>query len=211
MSAGTLAAIILSGAVGVSLGALGVGNPFGNPYSSGPRVRCWDPGPASDSTLVDRRRATSIIGAVAHDWRGNNNVNGALLFGVSGIAGSFLRSYLTDFFSDRPLLGVFAALMVIVGFARLRQRMSRNMERAVGRALPIDRGLIVGGLAGFPGISGRFLIIPAVILFAALPAQKAAGTSLAITTVSATAGVIHQLRKTLIECSWRRSLLTPAF
>jgi uncharacterized membrane protein YfcA len=39
--------------------------------------------------------------------------------------------------------------------------------------LPIDRGLIVGG---------RFLIVPALILFAALPAQKAAGTSLAITT-----------------------------
>ncbi|HEX6175360.1 MAG TPA: sulfite exporter TauE/SafE family protein [Candidatus Binatia bacterium] len=118
MSAGTLAAIILSGAVGVSLGALGVGNSYG----SGPRVRCCDPGPASDSTLVDRRRATSIIGAVAHYWRGNNNVNGGLLFGVSGIAGSFLGSYLTDFFSDHPLLGVFAALMVIVGFAMLRQR-----------------------------------------------------------------------------------------
>ncbi|HEX6175359.1 MAG TPA: TSUP family transporter [Candidatus Binatia bacterium] len=77
--------------------------------------------------------------------------------------------------------------------------------------MPIDRGLIVGGLTGFLGVDGRFLIVPALILFAALPAQKAAGTSLAITTVSAAAGVFRRLRKTLIECSWRRSLLAPAF
>ena len=169
MSAGTLAAIILSGAVGVSLGALGVGNSYG----SGPRVRCCDPGPASDPTLVDRRRATSIIGAVAHYWRGNNNVNGALLFGVSGIAGSFLGSYLTDFFSDRPLLGLRCA----DGDRWFRDAPSAHRagiwNALFGRALPIDRGLIVGG---------RFLIVPALILVAALPAQKAAGTSLAITT-----------------------------
>jgi uncharacterized membrane protein YfcA len=42
--------------------------------------------------------AIIVPGAVAHYWRGDINVNAALLFGVSGIAGCFLGSYLTDSF-----------------------------------------------------------------------------------------------------------------
>ena len=43
-----------------------------------------------------------------------------------------------------------------------------------------SEGLIVGGLTGFVGAGGGFLIIPALVLFANLGIKKAIGTSLAI-------------------------------
>ena len=115
-----------------------------------------------------------------------------------------MGSYLTDFF----LTARFWVLRCADGDRWFRDAPSADRagiwNALFGRALPIARGLIVGGLTGFLGVGGRFLIVPALILFAALPAQKAAGTSLAIITVSAAAGVFRQLRKTLVDCSWRR-------
>ena len=66
--------------------------------------------------------ATSMIFAGAHYWHRNIHLKAAFLFGASGIGVSYLGSYLTRLFPDRLLFGAFAALMVIVGFAMLRQR-----------------------------------------------------------------------------------------
>ena len=139
-----------------------------------------------------------IIGAAISIFRA------ALLFGASGVVGSYLGSYLTHLFSDRLLLAGFAALMVIVGFAMLRQRPAPEGETrcSVGPCLLV--GFIVGGLTGFLGVGGGFLIVPALILFAALPTQKAVGTSLAIITLSAAAGLLGQLQKTSVD--WATAL-----
>ena len=208
MSPGTLAAIILSGAVGVSLGALGGGGSI-----------LMVPIPVYVAALPAHQAipislvvvgATSMIGAGAHYWRGNIRLKAALLFGASGIVGSYLGSYLTHLFSDRLLLGGFAALMVVVGLAMLRQRPAPEGKTrcSVGPCLLI--GFIVGGLTGFLGVGGGFLIVPALIMFATLPAQQAVGTSLAVITLSAFAGLWGQLQNTSVDWLLAAQFAGPA-
>jgi len=197
MNPATVAAVILSAAVGISLGALGGGGSILMVpilvYVAGLPVH-----QAIPISLVVVG-ATSMIGAGAHYWRGDLHLKAALLFGASGVVGSYLGSYLTQLFSDRLLLVGFAALMVIVGFAMLRQRPAPEGETRCSTGPCLLIGFIVGALTGFLGVGGGFLIVPALILFAELPTQKAVGTSLFIITLSAAAGLLGQLQKTSVD------------
>ena len=69
---------------------------------------------------------------------------------------------------------------------------------------------IVGVLTGFLGVGGGFLIVPALIMFAALPARKAVGTSVAIITLNAAGGVVGQLQKTSFDSSLDARFAGPA-
>lgn len=202
MNPGTLAAIILSAAVGVSLGALGGGGSI----LMVPILVYVAALPAHQAIPVSLVvvGATSMIGAGAHYWRGNIHLKAALLFGASGVVGSYLGSYLTHLFSERLLLAGFAALMLIVGFAMLRQRPAPEGETRCSAGPCLLIGFIVGALTGFLGVGGGFLIVPALIMFAALPTQKAVGTSLVIITLSAAAGFLGQLQKTSVD--WASAL-----
>jgi uncharacterized membrane protein YfcA len=81
-------------------------------------------------------------------------------------------------------------MMVIVGLTMLRKR--RSLENPDVRLRPataryllprlIPAGLAVGGLAGFFGIGGGFLIVPALILATGMPLRNAVGTSLVVVT-----------------------------
>jgi uncharacterized membrane protein YfcA len=208
MSLGITAAIVLSGAVGVSLGALGGGGSI----LMVPILVYVAALPAQQAIPISLIvvGATSLIGAGAHYWRGNFHLQTAFLFGASGIVGSYTGSYLTHLFSDRVLLGIFAALMVIVGSAMLRQRPQAEESTRCSTGRCLVSGFIVGVLTGFLGVGGGFLIVPALIMFAGLPAQKAVGTSLAIITLSAAGGVVGQMKKTTVDWPLAAQFAAPA-
>ena len=86
----------------------------------------------------------------------------------------------------QKLIGLFGLLMVAVGLLMLRPR--RGGENAevhldrgsAPRLLPalVGSGLAVGGVSGFFGIGGGFLIVPGLIGATAMPLLNAIGSSL---------------------------------
>jgi uncharacterized membrane protein YfcA len=106
-----------------------------------------------------------------------------------------------SFSRENALMGVFGLVMVVAAILTLRkpdQNLSANQNlRANESEMSISNlailGLTVGVLTGFFGAGGGFLIVPALILFAALPMGKAVGTSLAIMAANAWFGLISDL------------------
>jgi len=60
-------------------------------------------------------------------------------------------------------------------------------------------GLIVGGVTGFVGAGGGFLIIPALVMLAKLPMKQAVGTSLMIIAVKSLFGFLGDLGNQSID------------
>jgi len=55
------------------------------------------------------------------------------------------------------------------------------------------QGCITGAITGFIGIGGGFIIVPSLVLFAALPMKRAIGTSLVIITINCLVGILGNI------------------
>lgn len=73
-----------------------------------------------------------------------------------------------------------------------RNRSGPFSPTRVGLSLVIDR-LGVGVLAGFVGVGGGFLIVPALVLLGSLPMVLAVGTSLVIIALKSFTGFVKYL------------------
>lgn len=106
----------------------------------------------------------------------------AAVFAGSGAIGATIGSTLGKLTSGSVLLVLFALAMVAVGFAMLRPRMAsgdpmvRITPRIAGRLVAI--GMLTGGISGFFGIGGGFLIVPGIMLGSGMPILNAIGSSL---------------------------------
>jgi uncharacterized membrane protein YfcA len=110
----------------------------------------------------------------------------AIMFALAGIAGAATGAQFGKMIPGGVLLGLFGALMVIVGLLMLRPKPSAGdpdikLTRASARKL-LPRlagwGFAVGLLSGFFGIGGGFLIVPGLIGATAMPLLNAIGSSL---------------------------------
>jgi uncharacterized membrane protein YfcA len=141
--------------------------------------------------------ATSLFGSYLHSRRGNFYWKAALYFGGAGVVGSYIGSTFTHLLSSRRLVMVFAGLMFIVGFIMLfGHRPSRRVGPPTSLARFLTTGFGVGLLAGFLGVGGGFLILPALVWFTGLEPRRAVGTSLAIIAANSVTGLIGQMRYT---------------
>lgn len=114
----------------------------------------------------------------------------ALVFAAAGVIGAALGAEMGKAIDGETLLALFGLLMVVVGLSMLRKRrrpddpdvrLSRTTARVLlPRLLPM--GLGVGIAAGFFGIGGGFLIVPALVAATAMPLGNAVGTSLVVVT-----------------------------
>jgi uncharacterized membrane protein YfcA len=129
-------------------------------------------------------------GLIGHHRAGTVKWPCALVFAASGAIGAALGAELGKATDGARLLALFGMMMIVVGASMLRPRRSpenpdvRLQRTTAGHLLPrlIPAGLVVGGLAGFFGIGGGFLIVPALILTTAMPLRMAVGTSLVVVT-----------------------------
>jgi uncharacterized membrane protein YfcA len=122
----------------------------------------------------------AVSNLVIHARRGNVRWPCASVFALAGIAGAYLGSSLGKAFDGRSLLALFAVAMIIVGIAMLRRRNTLAHGRSARqrqRAL-IGLGATAGGLSGFFGIGGGFLIVPALVAATGMPMIAAVGSSL---------------------------------
>jgi uncharacterized membrane protein YfcA len=134
--------------------------------------------------------ASAAINLFGHARGGTVKWPCALVFSAAGIVGAAGGAQLGKMTDGSHLLALFGALMIVIGLATLRPRKSgddpdvRLNRDSMRRLLPmlIGTGLVVGGLSGFFGIGGGFLIVPGLMGATAMPLLNAIGSSLVSVT-----------------------------
>lgn len=146
--------------------------------------------------------ANALTGLAGHVRAGNVRWPCGLVFAGAGVLGAAIGAEAGKAFDGARLLFLFGLLMIGVGVSMLRKRKREldpdaRLTRATARyMLPrlIGSGLLVGLAAGFFGIGGGFLIVPALIFAAGLPIHVAIGTSLlAVASLGATTAASYAL------------------
>lgn len=188
---GVWAAVVLSGAIGLSLGLIGGGGSIITVpvlvYVAGLPVR---EAVALSLAVVG---TTAAVGAVFQARQGNVHGKAALFYGSAGIVGAALGARLTPLVPAPVLLTLFAALMIWVGLRMMRRGDPTDDLPPQQRAECFPwkcalAGLVIGTLTGFLGVGGGFLIVPALLRFAKMRMPLAIGTSLVIIAVNSAAG-----------------------
>jgi uncharacterized membrane protein YfcA len=89
----------------------------------------------------------------------------------------------------------FGLVMMLAAILTLKKTSPNNEQRKQPPRLPnlIALGFSVGIITGIFGTGGGFLIVPALVLYAGLPMEKAVGTSLAIIAANAWFGLVSDL------------------
>jgi uncharacterized membrane protein YfcA len=144
---------------------------------------------------------TSLLGAFRHYQLGNLKFRLALSFALPSVISLLIvRKFLLPQIPESIahfgsfhltknilLMLVFAALMVMASLSMIKKTKEKKVEEQNLMKLVII-GFFVGMVTGFLGAGGGFLIIPALVLFAALPMKQAVGTSLLIIFINSLIG-----------------------
>jgi uncharacterized membrane protein YfcA len=142
--------------------------------------------------------ATSIAGAAVRSRGGDIQWPTAAMFGGAALAGAYLGGTLTALVPAPVLLLTFGALLVLVGARMGIGRADPEGRDRPGRRRPfamLAAGAFVGGLTGFLGVGGGFLIVPALMAAGGLHIRQAMSTSLVIIATSSAAGLAGHLAR----------------
>src|ERR1700761_4861975 len=135
--------------------------------------------------------ANAAINLLTHANKGKVKWRCALTYAAAGVVGAFLGSSLGKAIDGQKLLFLFALLMMVVGVLLIRRRdqagdANANLTRANAPKL-LTAGFLTGGLSGFFGIGGGFLIVPGLMFATGMPIICAVGSSLlSVTAFGAT-------------------------
>ena len=147
---------------------------------------------------------TALFGSIGYFRQGTIDIKTAITFGIPSILGVILaRTYILPVIpkqfswgvpltKDFIIMFIFAALMILAAIMMMRKKkIVTNTPSSTYKnksLLVILEGLIVGGITGFVGAGGGFLIIPALVLLAGLEMKIAVGTSLIIIAIKSILG-----------------------
>ncbi|GAB5602652.1 sulfite exporter TauE/SafE family protein [Thermus sp. FJN-A] len=134
----------------------------------------------------------ALLGAVPYALRGLVDWRNVLLFGLPGMAGTYLGAWSSRFVSGEVQLLTFALVMLLAAYFMARPAPLRAKGERKAWKILLD-GLAVGALTGFVGVGGGFLIVPALVLLGGLPMHLAVGTSLLIIALKSFAGFYKYL------------------
>ena len=130
--------------------------------------------------------ANAAMNLSNHARSGNVRWSCALVFAAAGVAGAFTGSIFGKMLDGHKLLALFALLMLVIAglMLKTRSRVGISDARMSWANTPTVAGLGVatGTLAGFFGIGGGFLIVPALMLATGMPIMNAIGSSLVAVT-----------------------------
>ena len=116
------------------------------------------------------------------DWRN------ALRFGLPGMAGAWVGASLARWIPGTLQLTLFAVVMLLAAWRMLRAApVEATLAKPHAMAV-VAGGTAVGALSGLVGVGGGFLIVPALVLLAAVPMSSAVGTSLAVIAMNSFTG-----------------------
>ncbi len=155
---------------------------------------------------------SALIGAFGYAKQKLINYQTGILFAAPSFVGVFVvRKWVMPIIPEQIfeigtwvlnknmlIMLVFAVLMVVASVSMIRpskkQNEKANMSVGLRYLLIAFEGLLVGGITGFVGAGGGFLIIPALVILTGLPMKQAVGTSLAIIAVKSLFGFLGDLR-----------------
>lgn len=165
---------------------------------------------------------SAAIGAFHYYQEGLINFKVGITFAIPAFLGVFLvRLFIVpsipvsidivfaELSKDQLILSVFAIVMVLASLSMLKGRStppstqkSAPESHSFNYPLILAEGLLVGGVTGFVGAGGGFLIIPALVVLAKLPMKQAVATSLAIIAVKSLLGFTGDLGQISIDWSF---------
>jgi uncharacterized protein len=130
----------------------------------------------------------ALTGLLGHARAGRVRWAPGVAFGVTGIVGAVVGSWLAARVPDAVLAGGFAVLLLVAGLA-----MWRGPVKGSGSARPLWLiglvAVVTGLIVGFFGVGGGFVVVPALVLFLGFPMPVAAGTGLLVIAIDATAAL----------------------
>jgi hypothetical protein len=141
---------------------------------------------------------------IPHARSGHVHWKAAFTFAATGVIGALVGSTIGKLVDGQRLLLLFALLMLVVAALMLRGRRGGGVDR-----YPLPHmfprlgvvGLAAGGLSGFFGIGGGFLIVPGLMLASGMEIIAAIGTSLFSVGAFATTTALNYAASGLID--WR--------
>jgi uncharacterized membrane protein YfcA len=156
---------------------------------------------------------TALVGGGFYLRKGEVDLKIGFIFAVPSFVGVYLtRAFVVPQLPDpvfsigshvvsKPLLVmlVFAVLMVVASISMIKNKKTtvepKKEISSVNKFLLISiEGLVVGGITGFVGAGGGFLIIPALVLLVGMPMKIAVGTSLFIIAAKSLIGFIGDVQ-----------------
>ncbi|MFK5633090.1 MULTISPECIES: sulfite exporter TauE/SafE family protein [unclassified Ornithinimicrobium] len=201
--------LVLSVAIGLSLGLLGGGGSILTvpilAYVAG-----LDAKEAIAASLFVVG-VTSAVSVVSHARQGRVRWRTGLVFGAAGMVGAFAGGLLGGRLPGRLLMIAFGLMMLATALAMIRGRRGPQTEPKPGD-LPVLKvvaeGLVVGLVTGIVGAGGGFLVVPALVLLGGLPMSVAVGTSLLVIAMKSFAGLAGYL--TTVQLDWGLVLAVTA-
>lgn len=155
---------------------------------------------------------SASIGSLKHYQLNNLKFNTAVVFGLPSIISLLItRTFILPQIPDTIftiskiiitknilLMIVFAALMVVASISMIQEKKTMKLDKNTNKIKLAFVGFMVGFITGFLGAGGGFLIIPALMFFAALPMKQAIGTSLFIIAINAMIGFIGDVTNNVL-------------
>ena len=108
-------------------------------------------------------------------------------FGLPSMAGTYLGAMTSQYVSGTTQLAVFAVVMLLASGFMLRPYKPNTITGISVFKLSVV-AICVGSVAGFVGVGGGFLIVPALLATAGVSMRQAIGTSLAIIVMQSIVG-----------------------
>ena len=151
-----------------------------------------------------------------HSRQGTVKWRCASLFAIAGIVGAWAGSSLGETIGGQELLGLFGALMIVIGALMLRRpthaaradvHLDAGSVAYLGPRLVL-LGLLTGSVSGFFGIGGRFLIVPSPMLATDMPMIAAIGSSLVAVTAFGVTTAVNYTTSGLVD--WPLAMLFVA-
>ncbi len=144
---------------------------------------------------------TSCTGAVNYFRKGLVDFKLALAIAIPAVLGVCLGAYATNFISGNVLMISFACLVTFVGVDLTFGLLARLTHNASEESTPADKarysktklallGITTGLMAGFFGVGGGFILIPALVYIAKMSLKEAFGTSLCVVSIVSIPGTI---------------------
>lgn len=134
-----------------------------------------------------------------------------IVFGLPGMAGTWLGAFLAGWVPGTTQLALFAVVMLVASWLMLRPPDLAGVgqsTRAIWK-IALD-GLIVGIITGLVGVGGGFLIVPALVLLGGLRMRQAVATSLVVIALKSFSGFykyLDVLAQQNLELDWRTLLI----
>jgi hypothetical protein len=136
----------------------------------------------------------ALAGSLQFVRAGFINWRTVAIFGVPGMAGTYLGAAIAAYVSGLTQLALFAVVMLLASYLMLRPLKLSDAGRAPRALWKIaGDGLVVGIITGLVGVGGGFLIVPALVLLGGLSMHHAVATSLVIIALKSYSGFYKYL------------------